>query len=1046
MKAALFLLAAGSAFGYQSLSLPANSSLVVNVPNGAPFTALADYRLSFRLHDWSLPSSGSVFLLNISNGLKVSLNSTGMLCGLNYFDASGGYGNGACISIAGYSDIVIRIQRFGASPVMVSSPGSMWIEAEDLTTGNLIPQNCGSWPAIGCPMGSGTHNWAGSYGSIGTSVAFSIAWLKWWSTTVLPENTGFENETTPADLADFRFEGNYTNQSTGNYAVTLNPAAGSPAFAATPLRPPVCVLQSQVFRAGAPNQRLLNYSFPLDGGSGLTYFWQLTNGRSTLLWTSHTAASPAVSGGVFGPYVFSLTVTDSHRQSSTCSIKDGFVATDQNGIVDTGNSQVNTILGPMAPLYGNPWPWYDERMVAEATVQTANLSTYYGIANGFTPSWNTPGPGTITVTSNSTAVLGSGTTFTTTFCQGPSNPTVPKSNARIVVWYPQPALREGSGRRQMWISSCTDDHHLTLGRAWNDMGFLTAGSGWSYSYLGDPLWSTWFSSSAPANFYDIVLAFYSLYYRSGIDDYQTVARLLADNFWQLMLDSGRDYFYGEGYNTFEHQRSVLGMALRAIDGRPDMWPGIEMIAAWNYTTYDARFNAYGNWTGIGGNPAAGFGDPREDGYALGEMAYCALFDPTPANAANCRGYISEVMNRGWTASRFPDGNFYSLYWGGMGGGPSSVNYAGFASGTYVSLTNGSSAVTCVNGTGTCNFQASVFSASTPVWFVNSTMAWPTSNADGDTAWYCPVYVDSSHLTLQDCNGNVTTYQGTTGSHGWVVSLNGAVGFGIQPYMLGVASTMMDFTAKAMTCTAPGVPANCDNTVAANAHTYNVAMANYIRQYGYWPAAKGMYYFAGFVDCPYPIPASNTTCTLGFNADQARNLSAEALRGVMSAFSYNADANLQSFGDTLYNAMWNKGGWAVPAGFAFDGTYEDGYENGFGWYMSGTPPTGTAHKYFGMGWGISAGSAWPGYRLGGLAGSSMVTTQVAVNLASVPKATRFNLLVTYPSGITASTVCVSSPCPLRLDQTRAGAVIYIQYIGASGNTVAIQDYPLPIWLN
>ena len=1047
MKRSLLFFWACTAFGYQSVSIPANASLALTVPNSAPFNALGDYRLSFRLHNWTQPASGTANLISVP-GLQVSLTSSGSLCATDSADTDGYYGNGDCVSVAGLSDIVVRIQRLGTTPIMSTFPASFWIEVQDLDTGTQPAQVCGGWSPTGCPMATGgTHSWVTSSGAIGATVGFSLAWLKWSSVTVLPTVTPMETEASPADLADFRFEGGYANQGTGAYAVTLSAGSGVPSFSASPLKAPRCVLQRQILHAGARGQQLVSGSFPLDGGSSLTYAWQMVSGPSTLLWSSRTSESPLVSGGIFGSYVFSLTVTDSHQQSSSCTVKDGFVAVDQNGVVDTGNAQVNTILGPMIPLYSNPWPWYDDRMVAEATVQVANLSAYYGLTQGVTPSWNVAGPGTITVASNSTAVVGAGTTFTTTFCQGPTNPTVPQSNARIIVWYPQATLREGAGRRQMVVTGCTDDTHLTIGRAWNDQGFLTAGSGWNYSFISDPTWGTWFSSSAPANFYDIVLAFYSLYYRSGIDDYLNAARMVADNFWQLMLDSGRDYFYGEGYNTFEHQRSVLGMVMRAIDGRPDMWSGIEMIAFCNYASYHDRFNNYGNWTSIGGSISnQAFGDPREDGYALGEEAYCALFDPDPSNAAACRTYISEVINRGWTPSRFSDGNFYSFYWGGMGGGPDSVNYASFASGTYVTLTNGSSTVQCHNGTGTCNWQASVFSSTTPVWFIDSITGWPASNMDGDRVVYCPVYVSSTQLTLQDCNGNVVNYQGASGSHGWVLSGYGVVGYGIQPYMLGIAATMMDFAAKAMTCTSTGTPTNCNNTVATNAHAYNVQMANYLRQYGYRPAMKGVYYFTSFVNCPYPIPESNINCTSGYTAPQARNLSAEALRGVMTAYGYNRDSNLMAFGDTLYNAMWNKSGWPAPSGSTADGAYEDGYENAFGWYITGIPPAGTAHKYFGMGWGISAGSDWPAYRVGGAHASTTVNSSVAVNLGFVPHAVAFNLVVTYPTGTTVTVSCAASPCSVPLDQTAGSAVIHIQYLSAAHTVIATQQYPYPLWLN
>ena len=58
------------------------------------------------------------------------------------------------------------------------------------------------------------------------------------------------------------------------------------------------------------------------------------------------------------------------------------------------------------------------------------------------------------------------------------------------------------------------------------------------SLLDSNLNTVWAYNSQPANYYDAVAAFYALYYRTGIDDYLTAARKLADRFWKYRLDSG----------------------------------------------------------------------------------------------------------------------------------------------------------------------------------------------------------------------------------------------------------------------------------------------------------------------------------------------------------------------------------------------------------------------------------------------------------------------------------------------------------------------------
>src|ERR1017187_10411034 len=345
-----------------------------------------------------------------------------------------------------------------------------------------------------------------------------------------------------------------------------------PAFGAQP----ACNLGTQQsFRAGYPAQLDGSGSSPLDGGTFLSYVWQLVSGPSGLSWSSHSVPRPRVRGLVFGSYVFQLTVTDSSNQSSSCTVKDGAVATDNNDIVITNNSAVDTLLGPMVRWGANPWPWYDNRHKAAADYQISVMDTM------FPAWWDTPGPGTVTVTNGSATIVGSGTTFTTTFCKGPSQPTVPKDSGwhpMIAVWH---TLGAGTGRRMEGILSCTDDTHITIyGDVWNADGTTPQGS--RLTYAADPTgqyalnWE-WGSMGAPANYYDNVAAYYALYYRSGIDDYLTAARAFADRFWESpMVDQG---VAPSGFPFGITSRSTrdIGLVRRALAGRPDMWTGLHLI-------------------------------------------------------------------------------------------------------------------------------------------------------------------------------------------------------------------------------------------------------------------------------------------------------------------------------------------------------------------------------------------------------------------------------------------------------------------------------------
>lgn len=1075
MKALCVLAAfAASCFGYQSLTIPANGYVPIMAPNVAPFTSLGDYRISFRLHGWSVPSSSSAVVLQ-AGVMRVALDWSNNLCAIDQTDAGV---SEPCVSLVGLSDVVVRVQKFGSTYPVNGQGGSFWLEAQDEATGNVLVPFCGGTHNVGCPIGTpSAANISGNFGSIGggnpNPIQISVAYLKWFSATVAP-HFALEAEQTTADLGDWRLEGSYQSQATSGLSLGA-PSVGV-SFGASPMRPPVCLLARQIFRAGTA-ATLNNSSYPLDGGTALAYLWQQLPSSPVatspalapsprLIWSSRKVSSPVVTGGVFGSYNIQLTVTDGSGQSSTCSVKDGFAATDSNNVVVSGNPQVATLVGPIIRLYANPWAWFDDRHVAEAALQTANLAPYYNVVTPASAQpWNIAGPGTVTVTTNNAVVTGVGTIFTTTFCQGPSNPTTPNATGpAISIWYPRPDVPGGTGRRWLPVASCQSDTQLTLVQPWNPANLIANGNGLAYSYIDGNLWNSWIPASTPADYYDMVAALYALYYRSGIDDYLNTARTFADAYWQFRLDSG-GIFYGDGsFATANRNLGILGMVLRALDGRPDMWTGIENVANSHIALYHALFQAFGHWVVIGAQSISSSGDPRENGYALLDESYCALFDPNPAGAAACRAGIAEVVNNGWTPSRFSDGNFYSFYYGGAQNG--SINGSSWQQGTAASLVNGSPTVTCVTPagqTGVCNWTNNPSSSDPAIkvmfsylippaepqawWFTNVPNQPPSSNAGGDPVVYYPVPVDATHITLKDINGNLAPYQGTTGLHGWVFgNFVGQVGDGVQPYMLGILGTAFDFSAKAMACAPNGNPAGCSDPLSALLHSYNVQTANYLRTTGFWPSTKGMYYGSSFMECQPPVSDTNVGCTIGSDAAGARVLDAEALRAVMTAYASNGDPSLKAFGDTLYTAMWGQPGWALPSGLTSDGIYIDGYDDGFGTFMSGTPPAGAAHKYFGMGFGIGAGSAWPGYRVGGAHAGFFVNASISVNIASVPRAVKFNVAVTYTDGESTTISCSTSPCSVSIDAALGSPVVRIDFLSASNTILASSPSSSPIIVN
>src|SRR6266498_4665408 len=241
-------------------SAPSNS-LVLKVPPVWPYTALGDYRVEVRLHNWTPPTGAAAYiswgsLFGSERYLELHMKPTGEICAYNWVDAMATWGNSSCANILGHPDVLIRVQRFGNRyPSRPGAVGSFLLEAQDVT-GAPIASYCSSSPKANysCPIDAArVRNWSVVKGYIGNPrvpTMFSLAWLKWFSQTVEP-GSPFSGERIAADLADFRFDGNLTDRHSAMNSLTIDPPKTLPQYRATPSYAPVCVITpTATFRAG----------------------------------------------------------------------------------------------------------------------------------------------------------------------------------------------------------------------------------------------------------------------------------------------------------------------------------------------------------------------------------------------------------------------------------------------------------------------------------------------------------------------------------------------------------------------------------------------------------------------------------------------------------------------------------------------------------------------------------------------------------------------------------------------------------------------------
>lgn len=1072
---------------YQSLTIPSGTTVSFHIPATTPWSSLGGTRIAFRMHNFTLPVSGNVTIMPIGSSpmLGIHLYSNGYACMIDTIpgDSLGDYSNADCLNVTGLTDVMLRFQRFPNLPNEAQPPthgylGQLDAMGMDMATGNILMGTCGnsSSNAFGCPLspsGGGTPVAIDGNNNWGTTVGFSLAWFKWFSTTVVP-GSPLENESTQADLADFAFEGNYVNNAT-TAGVTMSTVSGTPSFGASPTQAPICYPFQNTYRSTLP-ATLVNNSYALDGSTP-SYLWQQVSGPTTLIWSSRTAAAPVITG-TSGTYNLQLTVTGSSG-STSCTVKEGFVTTDSNNVITTGNSLIDDLNGPQVMMGTNAWTWYDVKQVSEANKYVQYLATGAAYNNPF---WNTAGAGTITYTTGSKIVTGSGTNFQTLFCGGGTSPV---NGANINIWNPNALVSGGTQRRRMGIASCDSATQITLSNNWNAGNHAAVGDchsgGCSYAYndTTNAFNGPWISQADPADFYDIVGAFYSLYYRTGIDTYLNYARILADNWYVNRLDSGWDYNdNSEGFTIFALYFSPIGMFLRGLDNGPLYWNGLPIWANWaagrinTAISNDGGALAQGHWFDT---------DPRNSGYDLMILALDALTDPNSSQAATDRTNLVNAIENGVKTSRFPDGNWYRLQETGPGAsfscGGSQQQCNNRATSTTIQLTNGQSTAVICDSTGTtCPATAGGFSTATPgplfynlnstnfpacLAIVTSPTVAPASNADILLNVYMAPGTpnDGYHLNLVTYNGSTFTYTGTTGTYGWSTG-NGSCGFGIQPYMNGIMGTALDFAGKALACVSTGVPTNCNNAASADAITFNIALANYNRTVGYNSNLGGMFYASSFANCQAPIASDNPGCVgqnsgsvVGGPAQVSSDtpLTGEALRGIMTAVGNGGGSTLSTFADSLYTQIWGKPGFSVPGGVTapvtggYYGWDYNGWEypqtGGLGNFTTGTPGGTAFQKYFGMMAGVAAGAAWPGYRVGGLAAPTSVTVTVPMNLAKVPNATQMQITTVDPNGNLVQTTCSSAPCTISITSNYGGHQIWRKYLSAGGSVLAQDVLPV-----
>jgi hypothetical protein len=912
--------------------------------NGRNYSGLANRstRFEFRWHG-NITDNMDHVVLNVGS-IQVRILNGNQLWATDYYDTT--ENNGCSVAPwANHSDVLIRVTRDLSLP-----SGALRMEVFDTAIGDKSLQSCSS------KISSIAAYPAAAFDQLGVSIGGpnatgNIGFLRWYD-SIVPASTmvPFSASGNAGTLGDFEFENNL-GDSSGN---GTNLSGTQVSYVSSPAYPPNCNAgKPQSFRVGFQAVLDGSQSTPLDESAQLMYSWQSVDAPEQVVWIGDSnRAGPAFQPGSFGSYNFQLTVTDSIKQSTTCTVKHGAVATDDNDVVLIPDPTIALLLSPMLRWGASPWPWFDR--------QHKYLADVFGAlqASDYADTWNTASPGTVKVGKGSPVITGTGTSFKRDFCGGGNT----SNGSPIVIWYP---LGDGTfGRWPGSVTSCDSDIQITLASPYQ-IGPST--DGLSYSVMTNQQVFTWVNGSTNANYYDNVMAFYVLYFRTGIDTYLTYARTLADRWWSLpYVDQGRTCELAGIFPCFTaRQRSFTGLVLRALDGRPDMWPGLRKW--WDFDRY------------VISNPG-GLYDLREQSYQIADVSLCALFDPDSNHKQLCAKDVVSAIGNFWVPNEQPGG-----YWLSPSFGFSTWN--GFPGS--VSVVHG---LDTVQGVGT-TWTSGQFPASFSFWVTQS----GPDSSNGDPTSYTATFVDATHVTLD------RPYQGTSGSgRGW--QNNNLVGPGTQPFMMGIAAEAFNLAYLA--------------TGDSRARQLVIDSANWIAQSGYRASMRGLYYGRKFVNCE-PIKENIPNCS-DDHAEDARFYSGEVINAFSQAYLLTGDPSLRTMGDNLFGAMFGKPGFGGPQS---DGIYLTEIDDG------GLAFSSKKAKDFGFFYGFGQAWTWLAARIS--SGNMMLALNLrSVPHAASVRLTP-NRTFTLKAPVAPAITCQTTPCVLPKDACRPGCPVTIEFLSESG---------------
>jgi hypothetical protein len=284
--------------------------------------------------------------------------------------------------------------------------------------------------------------------------------------------------------------------------------------------------------------------------------------------------------------------------------------------------EVEFILGPQlrAGSPANPWSFFDQNQLARGIVHANAFPADPGIVHA-------TGSIAVNPTVSRKKVIGTGTKFTKEL----------KAGQWIYIYNPDPKYDTYSG---MGIASIESDTELTLSGDWWEGHAFTGGK------LAFSNGTVDMDHLLNAQYYDLGLALYLTYYRTGDPQYLNAARKVVDSWWKSPI--AMEGKMSPSYAGSPRAVSLGGLMLRALDGRPEMWPWITLYTRQHLENWVmTRITYNGLYFGV-----------RDGGYMLLYGAWLGRVHPDAAVRQEFQGNTLKAARDYYARLQSSDGGWY----------------------------------------------------------------------------------------------------------------------------------------------------------------------------------------------------------------------------------------------------------------------------------------------------------------------------------------------------------------------------------------------------